>query len=84
MVYQIFSKILRDTFYCVITVSDISEVFSIDFHPTNGVVIPLVRSNFCLRSVTNETAWEVWNCFLLKEVKKVKVMCLYRKVEVNS
>ena len=51
MIYRTFSKILRETSYRVITVGDISEVFSIDFHP-NGVAITLVRSNFCLYSVT--------------------------------
>ena len=66
MIHQTFSKILRETSYRVITVSDISEEFSIDFHP-NGVAIALVRSNFCLHSVTRRDCLGSLKLFLVEE-----------------
>ena len=66
MIYRTFSKILRETSYHV---SDISEVFSIDFHP-NGVAIALVRSNFCLYSVTGRDCLGSLKLFLVQEGRK--------------
>ena len=60
------SKILRETSYRVITVSDISEEFSIDIYP-NGVAIALVRSNFCLYSVTGRDCLGRLKLFLVEE-----------------
>ena len=81
--YRTFSKILRETSYRVITVSDIPEVFSIDFHP-NGVVIALVSSNFCLYSVTGKDCLGSLKLFLAEEGEKLKVVYFYPKIEVNS
>ena len=69
LIYQTFSKILRETSYRVITISDISEVFSIDFYP-NGVAIALVRSNFCLYSVTGRDCLGSLKLFLVEEGEK--------------
>ena len=66
MIYRTFSKILRETSYRVITVSNILEVFLIDFHP-NGVAIALVRSNFCLYSVTGRDCLGSLKLFLVEE-----------------
>ena len=66
MIYRTFSKILRETSYRVITVSDISEEFSIYFH-ANGVAIALVRSNFCLYSVTGRDCLGSLKLFLDEE-----------------
>ena len=83
MIYRTFSKILRETSYRVITVSDISEVFSIDFYP-NGVVIALVRSNLCLYSVTGRDCLGSLKLFLIEEGRNLKVVYFYPKVEVSS
>ena len=66
MIYRTFSKILRETSYRVITLSDISAEFTLDFHP-NGVAIALVRSNFCLYSVTGRDCLGSLKLFLVEE-----------------
>ena len=83
MTYRTFSKILRETPYRVITVSGIPEVFSLDFHP-NGVVIALVRSNFCLYSVTGRDCLGSLKLFLVEKGEKLKVVYFYTNIEVNS